>query len=506
LRQKTMSDAGDIVWELRDIRKTFGPVVANDDVSLVLRRRQIHGLVGENGSGKSTLIRTICGAHQPDAGTILHDGSAVALRGTMAARSLGIATVFQEFSLIPEMTVAENVFIGRWLGSALRVDWHVMRQATRQVLTDLELDISPDAFVGDLPVAQQQLVEIAKAMAAKASVIILDEPTTALGITETGHLHDLLRRARKNGAAILYISHRLDEVVGLCEVVTVMRNGRVVSPAGETPLDVAAIIALMIGKEVEEQYPKVRGRPGEALLEAREISNGRGLRNASFVLHRGEVLGLGGTLGSGRSAIARALFGAEPIIGGEVRLRGKAQSLRSPSEAIAAGIALLTENRNIDGLFFNFTGAQNITAASLSDFDHGLWLDLRRERRVSGELIQRLQVNPAAETDLVDRLSGGNQQKILVARWLNTSAEVFILDEPTKGIDVGTKVAIYRLINELTAAGRGVILISSEDRELLAMSDRVAIVRHGHITRIADAKDVTKADLLTGPEQRQDAA
>jgi ribose transport system ATP-binding protein len=500
-----MNASEDVAWELQGVCKTFGTVLANDNVSLALRRRQIHGLVGENGSGKSTLIRTLCGAHQPDSGTILHDGTPVVLRGTPVARSLGIATVFQEFSLVPDLTVAENVFLGRWPGYALSVDWRTMRDAARQVLTDLELTISPNATVGDLPVAQQQLVEIAKAMAAKASVIVLDEPTTALGIVEVEHLHGLLRRARRNGAAILYVSHRLDEVLDLCDVVTVMRNGCVVSAAGQTPLDIAAIIALMIGKDVEEQYPKVRGGRGDVLLEACDISTDR-LRNVNFSLHRGEVLGFGGTLGSGRSAIARALFGVEPIAGGEIRLHGSVRVIRNPAQAITAGITLLTENRNIDGLFFNFTGSENITAASLGDFDSGLWLDLRRERKVSADLIRRLQVNRAAESELVGRLSGGNQQKILVARWLNTNAEVFILDEPTKGIDIGAKVAIYRLINELTAAGKGVILISSDEKELLAMSDRVAIVRRGRITRIAEAKDLTKTDLLAGPRERRGAA
>lgn len=501
-----MTGAGDIVWELRGIRKAFGPVVANDDVSLVLRREQIHGLVGENGSGKSTLIKTLCGAHRPDAGAILHDGKPVVLQDTLAARSLGIATVFQEFSLVPDMTVAENIFLGRWPGVSLKVDWRGMRESARQILSDLEISIPPDAVVRDLPIAQQQLAEIAKAMAVKANVVILDEPTTALGIAEIGHLHDLLRRMRKSGTAILYISHRVDQVVDLCDVITVMRNGRVVSAAGQTPLDVAAVIALMIGKDIAEQYPKARNRTSEVLLEARNVSTGRGLTDVSFTLHRGEVLGLGGAMGSGRTAVARALFGVDPITHGEIRLHGKAQSIQNPSQAIAAGIALLTENRNVDGLFFNFTGVENITAASLADFDHGLWLDLGRERSVGRELINRLQVSPEAEFELVNRLSGGNQQKIIVARWLNTGAEVFILDEPTKGIDVGTKVAICQLINELTAAGKGVILISSDEKELLAMSDCVAIVRRGRITRIAEAGELTNADLLAGAEERLHAA
>jgi len=496
----------DVAWQFKRISKAFGPILANDEVSIALRRRQIHGLVGENGSGKSTLIRTICGAHRPDSGDILHNGALVALHDTLAARSLGIATVFQEFSLVPGMTVAENVFLGRWPGPAANVDWRAMREQARLVLAELEIDIPPDAIVGDLTVAQQQLVEIAKAMAAKATAIILDEPTTALGAAEISHLHDLLRRARGAGAAILYVSHRLDEVVDLCDVVTVMRNGRVVSAAERTALEVGAIVGLMIGKEVEEQYPKVRGSRGEPVLEVRDVSTNRGLSSVSFTLHRGEVLGLGGALGSGRSAIARALFGVEPIVRGEIRVKGVPAPIRHPADAIRAGIALLTENRNFDGLFFNFAGGENITIASLPDFDRGLWLDLKRERRASHELLRRLQVSRLAESQLVDRLSGGNQQKILVARWLATRAEIFILDEPTKGIDIGTKVAIYRLINELARAGKGVILISSDDKELLAMSDRVAIVHQGRLVRIAAPEDITKLDLLTGPEGRRNAA
>ncbi len=495
-----------IVWELRGIRKTFGPVVANDDVSLALYRGQIHGLVGENGSGKSTLIKTLCGAHQPDAGSILHEGHPVRLDSPLAARALGIATVFQEFSLVPHMTVAENIFLGRWLGRSAHVDWHGMREAAGQVLATFEIDIPPDALIRDLPVAQQQLAEIAKAMAANASVIILDEPTTALGLRETEHLHALLRRMRDGGAAILYISHRLDEVVRLCDVITVMRNGHVVSAASETPLDVAGVITRMIGKDVAEHYPKVRSEAGEVLLEVRDIATEQGVRGVSFSLHRGEVLGLWGMLGSGRSEIARALFGVDPLTRGEIRLHGRVLRIHRPSEAIAAGIALLTENRKTDGLFFNFTGTENITAANLADYDRGLWLDLRREHEASHALIQRLQVTPEAEFELVDRLSGGNQQKILVARWLNAGAEVFVLDEPTQGIDIGTKVAIYQLINEFTGAGKGVILISADDKELLAMSDRVAIVRRGRIVRIAGAGELSKADLLESSEERMRAA
>lgn len=489
-------------WELRDVRKTFGPVVANDGVSIVLYRGQIHGLVGENGSGKSTLIKTLCGVHRPDEGTVICSGRPVHLDHPITARSLGVATVFQEFSLVPDLTVAENIQLGRWPGRAFRINWRALRKAARRVLSDLDIEISADARVGDLSKAQQQLVEIAKGIAANASIFILDEPTTALGAREIDRLHGLLRRMRAAGAAILYISHRLDEVVRLADVVTVMRNGRVVSTAEETPLEVGAIVRRMIGKNIEKHYARARNATGNPLLEVRDISTDNGVRGTTLTLHSGEVLGLGGMLGSGRSEIARALFGIDPLTGGEIRLRGRALNLRSPADAIAAGIALLPEDRKNEGLFFNFTGAQNITVASLGDYDHGFWLDLQSERAASRNLIEQLRVTCEAQYQFVEHLSGGNQQKILIARWLNTRAEVLIFDEPTQGVDIGAKEAIYELINAVTRAGKGVLLISSDDQELLSISDRIALVRAGRIARIAAAAELTKSDLLESTAER----
>jgi ribose transport system ATP-binding protein len=501
-----MHAAEGVAWELRNICKTFGPVIANDDVSLVLRHGQVHGLVGENGSGKSTLIKTLCGVHSPDSGTILRGGIPVQLDHPVAARSFGIATVFQEFSLVPHLSVAENIQLGRWPGGAFRVDWRSMREAATRVLHELDIGISPEARVSDLSKPQQQLVEIAKGIAANANIFILDEPTTALGVREIGRLHQLLRRMRTAGAAILYISHRLDEVVYLADVITVMRNGRIVSAAGETPLDITAIITRMIGKDIQRHFARTRASIGKPLLEARNISTEHGVRSVCLTVHEGEVLGLGGMLGSGRSEIARALFGVDQLSRGELRMRGRILKLRSPADAIAAGIALLTEDRKTDGLFFNFTGAENITIANLGAYARWLRLDLRRERTASHRLIDRLRVTPEARFQVVDRLSGGNQQKILIARWLNTGAEVFIFDEPTQGIDVGAKEAVYQLINELTGAGKGIILISSEDQELLSMSDRVAIVRRGRIARIAPASELSKSDLLETSAERMGAA
>ncbi|HET7718039.1 MAG TPA: sugar ABC transporter ATP-binding protein [Bauldia sp.] len=485
------------VWELRGITKRFPGVVANDAVSLRLYRGRVHGLVGENGSGKSTLIKTLCGVHIPDDGQILHEGRPVTLTDPIAARRAGIATVFQEFSLVPTLSVAENIYLGRLPARGGRVDWAEMRGGARRVLAEIGAPIDPDAIVADLSIAGQQLVEIAKAIAANASMIILDEPTTALGIEEIADLHRLLRSLRAGDRTILYISHRLDEVVDLVDDVTVLKDGRVVSAADVTPVRLDAIVEAMVGR-VEEHYPKRRHVADEILLEAVELHTSNRVSGASFDVKRGEVFGLGGVLGSGRTEIARALFGVDPLTSGEIRLRGAPLRLRSTRDAIAAGIALVPENRKFDGLFFNFPGLENITIAGLDRLLRKAFLDLARERDLGRGLIRQLKIRPAAETTPVGDLSGGNQQKVVIARWLFAEADLFILDEPTQGIDVGAKIAVYELINELTAAGKGVILISSDHDELLAMSDRIGIVSHGRIMSIVPADAMTKTDLVRG--------
>jgi ribose transport system ATP-binding protein len=492
-------------WELKAITKRFPGVVANDGVSLRLHRGRIHALVGENGSGKSTLIKTLCGVHPPDSGEILHNGEPVSLSDPIAARRAGIATVFQEFSLVPTLTVAENIFLGRPPRRGGKIDWAAMRLSAKRVLADINAGIDPDAVVGDLSVAGQQLVEIAKAIAADASMIILDEPTTALGIEEIEELHRLLRRLRDGGRTILYISHRLDEVVDLVDEVTVLKDGRVAAAADAIAVELDAIIHAMVGR-VEDHYPKEKHATGEVLLAVNEIFTSNGVSGVQFKVNRGEVFGLGGVLGSGRTAIARALFGLDRLTAGEIKLRGKHLSLGNSRQAIAAGIALVTENRKTDGLFFNFPGLENITIARLRRIIRGGFLDLVRERKLGRDLIRRLRITPAAETVPVGELSGGNQQKIVIARWLFAEADLFILDEPTQGIDVGAKVAVYQLMNELTAAGKGIILVSSDYNELLAMSDRVGIVRRGRIVAIRPAQALTKTDLVQASADVEEAA
>lgn len=493
------------LWELVNICKAFPGVRANDGISIRLNAGEIHALLGENGCGKSTLIKILSGVHAPDSGEIRLNGLPITLGSPIDARSKGVATVFQEFSLAPTLTVAENIFLGRYPRRGPLVDWAKMSAEATRVLTSLEIAIDPARLVGSLSVAEQQLVEIAKAISVDATLLILDEPTTALGEHEIAVLHRLLRRMKNRGVAVLYISHRLDEVVELVDTATILKEGRVASTADATRLDIPSIVTAMIGASVEEHYPKMCNATEEVLIEVSNLRSARGARGASFSVRKGEVFGLGGVIGSGRTEIARALFGADPA-SGDIRIGGRRVRIRNPRDAIAAGLALVPENRKFDGLFFNFHGGPNITSAAIGAIRRLFLLDRRGERRITGNFIRDLEISPAATQKCVNLLSGGNQQKIVIARWLFAGSRVLILDEPTQGIDIGAKIAVYRLFNDLTARGCAVILISSDHSELIAMSDRIGIVRNGAVVETLPASQVTHAHLVQASASANGAA
>lgn len=485
-------------WELRDVSKAFPGVKALDRISISINPGEIHALVGENGSGKSTLVKMLAGVHQPDSGEILFNGAAVTLGDPTQAHRQGVAMIYQEFSLVPTLTVAENVFMGQLPLAAFGglVHWGRMRRQAVEVLKRLGIALNPDAVVGDLSVAEQQLVEVAKAISADSNLLILDEPTTALGLPEARRLHELIRRLAERGRAILYISHRLNEIVGLADRVTVLKDGRLAGtrPIGELSLN--AIVRMMIGADLKDHYPKERHATDEPLLEVRDLKAAERVNGVTLTVRRGEVLGLGGMIGAGRTEIARALFGHNPVTAGQIRLNGRIVRFTSPQQAIRAGVALIPENRKAEGLFFNFTGIPNVTVARLQALLTGPFLNLRREQSVGREYGSRLAIPPAAEWRSVGFLSGGTQQKVVIARWLFSRARLLILDEPTQGIDIGAKLEVYRLINSLTARGLGVILISSDYPELLAMSDRIAIVRDGQIVQECPSNDLTELRLI----------
>jgi ribose transport system ATP-binding protein len=487
---------GEPLWDLRDISKGFPGVQALSAVSIALYPGEIHALVGENGSGKSTLAKVLTGAHQPDSGAILFRGEAITLPDPTAAWMRGVAAIYQEFSLVPSLTVAENISLGHLpVHASALVDWGSMEDHARQVLEHLGIAVDVHAPVQTLSVAEQQLVEIAKAISADSSLLIMDEPTTALALHETQRLHELIRELARRGRAILYISHRLHEIVALADRVTVLKDGRVVASRLTGP-DLNTVIRLMVGAEIAEHYPKEHHATDTPLLEVRDLRTERGVRGVSFTLNRGEVLGLGGVVGSGRTAIARALTGVDYVTAGSFVLEGRRLHFRQPADATAAGVALIPENRKADGLFWNFTGLGNITISRLPALLRGPLMSLRREDELGGTFIRRLRIDPAAAWRLVGMLSGGTQQKVMIARWLFAGVKVLVLDEPTQGIDVGAKVEVYRLINSLTAEGVGVILISSDYRELLAMSDRIAVIREGRVAKIVPAAELDEYAII----------
>jgi ribose transport system ATP-binding protein len=485
-------------WEVREISKAFPGVQALDHVSLSLRGGEIHALVGENGSGKSTLVKCLAGAHQPDTGEIRLRGETITMPNPTAARQRGVATIYQELSLVPTLTVAENIFLGRFptvVGHQV-VDWPTMRRESVRTLDGLGIQIDPEAVVKRLSMAEQQLIEIAKAISEDSTLLVMDEPTAAIGITETRRLQELIRQLARQGKAILYISHRIDEVFQIADRISVLKDGRLAGSHHARDLNVDAVVRMMLGTEVTEHYPKQRHARPEVRLEVEGLSTEVGVRDVSFSIHAGEVLGLGGMVGSGRTDIARALFGVDRPTAGVVRLDGRPVRFRSPQEAILQGVALVPENRKADGLFMNLRGPENITIANLTALLYGPFLDLPREGRFSREFFSKLSISRTGLERTVQFLSGGNQQKVILARWLFSKAQLLILDEPTQGVDIGARIEVYNIINELTALGIAILLISSDYPELLAMSDRIAIVRDRRILQVLPSSQLTEYRLL----------
>jgi rhamnose transport system ATP-binding protein len=468
--------------ELRGISKRFAATQALDDVSLDLMPGEIHALVGENGAGKSTLVKILAGVYQPDSGAIWLDGHSTQIHGPARARELGIAVVHQEPRLFPDLTVAENVFIGHAPSGRLgTIDWGGTRLAARALFGELEVQFEVDAPVRGLSMADQQLIEIAKALSVDARVLILDEPTASLSAHEVDRLFAIVRRLRDRGVAILFVSHRLDEVFELCDSATVLRDGRHVTTTSTRELTTADLVRHMVGRTVS-LFPKVETPPGNVLLEVEGLTRAGVFREIAFSVRAGEIVGFAGLVGAGRTEVARVLFGIDRRDDGEVRLDGRAVSFASASEAMDAGIAYLPEDRHQEGLVLDFSIAQNVTLPILPRLFPRLFVRPSTERRVADEYTKQFDVRMTGVDQLVGALSGGNQQKVVLAKWLASKPRVLILDEPTRGIDIGAKVEVHRIISGLAASGLGIILISSDLPEVLAMSDRILVLHEGRIT------------------------
>jgi len=482
----------------RGIEKSFGGVRALRGVSLALAAGEVHALVGENGAGKSTLIKIFTGAVAPDAGEIRLRGELLEQNSPAKARSLGIAAIYQQPALFPDLTVAENIALGKETGSLWsKVDWRARRTHAAALLERIGANIRPGALAGELSMPQQQLVEIAKALDANASVLILDEPTASLGDRDTENLFRIILELRGKGVAIVYISHRFEELGRIADCVTVLRDGQSVETramAGTTKQD---LIRLMVGRELDTVFPPGETSPGNIALEVRDLScRPLGVQSVSLSVRRGEIVGLAGLVGSGRTQFAEALFGLAAMDGGEVSLYGKKVHIRSAADAVRLGIAYVPEDRRRHGVILGMPVAANTTLASLGSISKSGFLRFAEEQKAALGFVSRLGVKTPSTETLAGNLSGGNQQKVALARWLMTDPKILILDEPTQGIDVGAKSEIYRLIRQLAASGLAILMISSDTEEILGMSDRVAVMAKGRIAGVLDGASATPYNVL----------
>jgi ribose transport system ATP-binding protein len=489
----------DELLRIEGIRKTFPGVVALDSVDFDLRRGEVHVLLGENGAGKSTLIKMLSGAYTPDAGRILVGGEEVRIQGAQDSERLGIATIYQEFNLVPDLTVAENIFLGRQPRRLGMIDRKRMEADAADLLARVGVNVSPRARVRDLGIARLQMVEIAKALSLDARVLIMDEPTAVLTSEEVEKLFAIVRALRADGVGIVFITHHLEEIAALGDRVTVIRDGRSVGQVpASTPED--ELVRLMVGRSIEQQYPRERPEAAQeapVLLSVEGLTRDGVFHDISFQVRAGEVVGIAGLVGAGRTEVVRAVFGADPYDQGTVKVAGEPVRRHDVGAAMAAGIGLVPEDRKGQGLVLDASVAENLGLVTLRSASRGGLVDLKGQHRAAERIAGQLGVRMAGLSQHVRTLSGGNQQKVVIGKWLLANTKVLILDEPTRGIDVGAKVEIYQLINELTAAGAAVLMISSDLPEVLGMSDRVLVMAQGRIAGELPADEATQDAVMS---------
>ena len=480
--------------------KTFPGVKALDNVQLRVRPGTVHALIGENGAGKSTLMKCLFGIYQPDCGTIELDGKPVTIRNTNDALKQGISMIHQELIPVPYRNVIDNIWVGRFETKGIFVDEAKMYQKTEKLIRDLEFEIEPKTLAKNLSVSQLQAIEIAKAVSYDARVIIMDEPTSSLTVAETEHLFKIIRRLRAEGRSIIYISHRLEEIFTIADEISVMRDGQYIGTWDIGNITIDQLISQMVGRDMQERFPPREGKRGEEVLlnvEHLTSANPRSFRDVSFDLKKGEILGLGGLVGAQRTELVESIFGLRRISGGTMLLNGKQIQNRTPREAIANGFALLTEERRATGIIPMLSVKENALAAAYRTMTGKLGIfNPKKLNRPVDEVCKRLDVRMASMQMLIRNLSGGNQQKVLVGRWLLRRCNILILDEPTRGVDVGAKYEIYRIMRDLTAQGHAIIMVSSEMPELLGMSDRIMVMCEGRLTTILDNVNTTQVDVM----------
>ena len=490
--------------EMRGVCKSFPGVKALDHAQLQLRPGTVHALMGENGAGKSTLMKCMFGIYKMDEGEILFEGQKVSIADPMEALKMGIAMVHQELQPIPARTVGENIFLGRYpmkkaLGFIPIVDHKKMYEDTAALLKKVRMDFDPQQMLGELSVSQMQSVEIAKAVSANCKVLILDEPTSSLTQNEVEALFRIVEDLKRDGVAIVYISHKMDEILRISDEVTIMRDGQYIGtwPAKEMTTDM--IITKMVGRELTNLFPERDNHPGEVVFQVEDFTsiNPKSFRNVSFELRKGEILGVGGLVGAQRTELMEGLFGIRSHTTGRITYKGRELKINRPKNAIDQGVAMLTEDRRATGILGVLSVADNISIASLRQYlDFGVCINSRKVEQLVRDNVRKMNIKTPSSKTLIKSLSGGNQQKVLIGRWLANSPDVLILDEPTRGIDVGAKYEIYCIIAELAKQGKSIIMISSEMSELIGMSDRVMVMCDGRVTGFIDGKDATQENIM----------
>jgi rhamnose transport system ATP-binding protein len=477
--------------------KSFGAVKALEDGSITLLAGEAHALLGENGAGKSTLVKILGGVHRADSGTLLIDGQPADFSGPSDAQSAGVAIIYQEPSLFPDLTVAENIFIGRQpQGRGRSIDRGAMERDAAEIFASLGVALSPSRLARALSVADQQIVEIAKALSFNARVLVMDEPTAALTTVEVQRLFDVIKTLRERGAAVLFISHRLEEAFACCQRVTIMRDGRFVRTAPIKDVTIDDIIRSMVGRDLDALFPKTETRPGEVILEVQNLSSHGVFSDISFTVRRGEIVALAGLVGAGRTEVARAIFGIDKRTSGTVRLAGRELPNGSPVAAMTSGMALVPEDRRQQGLVMDMSINENVALASMSRLSRFGLIFGSSERKLAATWAGKLQLKFGRLRNPVGTLSGGNQQKVVLAKWLARDPHLLIVDEPTRGIDVGTKAEVHRILDGLVADGMAVLMISSELPEVLGMADRVLVLREGRLTAELTRKEASEDTIM----------
>ena len=483
------------ILQLNHITKLYPGVVALDDVSMAFKKGEIHAIVGENGAGKSTFIKVITGAIQPIKGEIIYEGNIIEKNDPIKSLNNGITAIYQEFNLIPYLSVAENIFFGRYIKKGHLIDFKAMELGTKQIMDNMDINLDPKSLVKNLSVGYRQIVEVAKSISRDLKVLIMDEPTAPLTNDEVKHLFRIVKKLKEQGICIIYISHRLEEIFEICDKVSVLRDGKYIKTMNVNETNINELIYLMVNRKLDQQFPHADYRRGEKVLEIKNLNTDL-LKDISFKAYRGEILGLAGLVGAGRTEIARAIFGADKIISGEIYLNEKKLNIHSPKDAVAAGIGLIPEDRKLQGVLLNNSVIVNTSYANMKAITRWGIIDKRRDREAAEKFKKVLNIKTPSVRQKVQSLSGGNQQKIVLAKWLFTDCEVLIFDEPTRGIDVGAKNEIYELMRHMVKEGKVIIMISSEMQEVIGMSDRIIVMHEGRIAGIVTDKDKTQENIL----------